>query len=151
MKKYIIATIALSFLNLLNAQEYNNMSETNESQDKKSYYEQRAKEDATFEQKFKAKSETEESEFWQNQKEYEKELKKRDRKAYRAYMQGKKDAYAEHYNHCDTHCHHSQSYYYHVSYYHHGYHRYYYERYPSRNSISARIGVSTPRVRLGIL
>ncbi|WP_232459785.1 MULTISPECIES: hypothetical protein [unclassified Winogradskyella] len=40
----------------------------------------------------KQKQKKEEKKFWKDQKEYEKDLKRRDREAYEAYMQGKTDA-----------------------------------------------------------
>ena len=55
----------------------------------------------------KQKQKKEEKKFWKDQKEYEKDLKRRDREAYEAYMQGKTDAQEEHYSHCSDHCHHS--------------------------------------------
>ncbi|WP_411767660.1 hypothetical protein [Winogradskyella sp. A3E31] len=152
MKTYKIIilaiTLAIGYNVPLIAQE--STSESEQTIDKKTYYEQRAKEDAKFEQQFKAESKDEEEQFWEDQKDYEKELKRRDRAAYRAYMQGKRDAYAEHYNHCNSHCHHNEYYYYHASYYHHGYRTYYYERYPRRSTtISTGVRINTPRVKIG--
>ncbi|WP_248722239.1 hypothetical protein [Seonamhaeicola sp. ML3] len=118
--------------------------------DKTSYYQKRAHEDAKFEQHFVAENESEEKEFWSEQKAYERDLKKRDKKAYKAYMQGKKDAYAEHYEHCNNHCHHSDHYYHHATFY---YYRYdgYYNRYPSRgSSINTNIRLNAPNVRVGL-
>lgn len=116
--------------------------------DKKSYYTQRAEEDAKFEQQFNAESDKEEKEFWEEQKAYEKNLKKRDKKAYKAYRKGKQDAYKEHYRHCDRHCHHSDYYYGYASHYYYGYNsHYYYERQPSYRR--TRIRVKTPSVRIG--
>ena len=66
--------------------------ESNPEKDKTSYYEERAAEDAKYEQNFKAETKKEEKKFWKDQKEYEKDLKRRDREAYEAYMQGKTDA-----------------------------------------------------------
>ena len=84
---------------------------------KASYYEGRGKEDAAFEQSLKSESKQEEKEFWENQKEYEQDLKRNDRKAYRAYMRGKRDAYAEHHEYCGYSCHHSDHYYNHCRLY----------------------------------
>jgi len=116
--------------------------------DKESYYQQRAIEDAKYEQQFNAKSKTEEEVFWNDQKQYEKDLKRRDRKAYRAYMKEKKSAYANHYKHCNHHCHHSDYYYHHAAFYYYRYDRYYYPR--STRTINTSIKVRTPSVRLGI-
>jgi hypothetical protein len=137
-----ILTIGLSFS--INAQD-------SDFEDKKSYYEKRALEDAKYEQEFNAVNENEEEAFWEEQKDYEKDLKKRDRKAYRAYIKGKRDAYAEHYDHCDSHCHHGHHYYHHASFYYYRYDGYYYNRYPSRRStISSRFRLNTPNVSLGL-
>ncbi|TXE09892.1 hypothetical protein FUA26_10420 [Seonamhaeicola algicola] len=122
----------------------------NASVDKMSYYEKRAKEDAKFEQKFKAENTDEEESFWEEQKAYEKELKKRDKKAYRAYIRGKRDAYAEHYEHCDSHCHHGHHYYNHASFYYYRYDGYYY-KHPNRGtSINTNVRLRTPRISVGL-
>ena len=148
--KAIACMIILSIASLTNAQDSEVASET--SIDSKSYYQKRAEEDAKFEQQFTAKTKAEEETFWKEQKAYEKDLKQKDRKAHKAYMQGKKDAYAEHYSHCNSHCHHSDHYYHHASFYYYRYDPYYYERYPrSRSTMSTNVRVSTPSVRLGLL
>ena len=141
-----IFTIGLSFT--LHAQEHENSEHS--KIDKTSYYQKRAIEDAKFEQQFSAESKVEEESFWEDQKAYEKNLKEEDRKAYKAYMKGKKDAYASHYGHCNHHCHHSDYYYHHASFYYYRYDRYYNERYPRRNTVHTRIGVNTPKVSLGL-
>ena len=118
-------------------------------QEKLTYYEQRAKEDAKFEQSQEL-AEVEEEEFWESQKDYERQLKKRDKKAYKAYMKGKRDAYAEHRSHCDAHCHHSEHYHTHASfyYYHNEPHRY--RSYSSGTTIRTGVGISAPSVRIGL-
>ncbi|AIY12917.1 hypothetical protein [Cellulophaga baltica] len=122
-------------------------AQTEEKIAAKTYYKQRALEDAKYEQEFTADDKITEEEFWDEQQAYEKDLKKRDRKAYRAYMKGKRDAYAEHYNHCDDHCHHSTHYYSHATYYYYGYNRNYYR--PS-NRTTIRTSVRVPSVRVGV-
>lgn len=147
--KTTVFIIALSLSFVAQAQETDASTET--KTDKKTYYQKRAAEDAKFEQEFKAETKTEEEQFWKDQKAYEKDLKKRDRKAYKAYMQGKKDAYAEHYEHCNHHCHHSDHYYHHATFYYYRYDNgYYYNRYPRRSSVNTRVSIGTPNVRLGI-
>ena len=123
-------------------------SEKKSKADIKRYYQQRAKEDAKFEQDFKGISKADENKFWKEQKEYEKELKKRDRVAYKAYLQGKKDAYSEHYEHCNNHCEHSTHYQYHANFYYYGY--YNNERRPYRRTSHTSIKIGTPSVRLGL-
>ncbi len=140
--------LTLSFSFVLQAQESVASNET--KVDKKSYYQQRAKEDAKYEQQFTAESKEDEEAFWEEQKAYEKNLKQKDRKAHRAYMQGKKDAYAEHYAHCNHHCHHSDYYYNHASFYYYGYHGYYYDRPQRSRSIRTNVNLGTPRVRVGL-
>jgi hypothetical protein len=53
-------------------------------------YQRRGLEDAQHEQELEVKSKAEETYLWEEQKQYEKELKKNDRRAHRAYLQGKK-------------------------------------------------------------
>jgi hypothetical protein len=125
--------------------------ETDPEQEKLSYYEQRAREDAGYEQSLAIETEAEESDFWEDQQAYEKELKKRDRKAYRAYMKGKRDAYAEHYEHCDHHCNHGSHYYSHATFYYHGYYGHHYYRRPYSTGVHTRVRIGAPSVRLGIL
>jgi hypothetical protein len=86
-----------------------------------SYYQRRGLEDAQHEQELEVKSKAEEHTFWEEQKQYEKELKKNDRRAHRAYLQGKKRGYAAHQYHCDSHCHHSEYWYQHAGYYYYEY------------------------------
>jgi hypothetical protein len=141
-----IAALSLSFAIQAQESEISN----NTTIDQKSYYKKRALEDAKYEQQFKAKNKTDEDVFWKDQKAYEENLKREDRKAYRAYMKGKKDAYAYHYEHCNNHCHHSDNYYHHASFYYYGYHGHYNKRYPRRSSVGTSVRISTPSVRVGL-
>ncbi|WP_100615019.1 hypothetical protein [Confluentibacter citreus] len=147
--KTIVFLIVLSFSFITNAQDNDLSNEA--TVDKKSYYQKRAEEDAKFEQQFSSKNKAEEETFWKEQKNYENDLKRKDKKAYKAYMKGKKDAYANHYEHCNHHCHHSDYYYHHASFYYYGYQGYYYDRYPrQRTTMSTNVRVNTPSVRLGL-
>ena len=140
---FLIALLAFTSTTHLFAQEEKDTTE----QDKLSYYEQRAKEDAKYEQSLALENENDEEDFWDDQKQYEKDLKKRDKEAYKAYMKGKRDAYAEHERHCSHRCYHSDQYYHHASFY-YSYHDYHY---PSRrSSIRTGIHVGTPSLRVGI-
>ncbi|GGW21829.1 hypothetical protein GCM10007383_00590 [Arenibacter certesii] len=114
-----------------------------------SYYEQRAIEDARYEQTQNLDEDAEE-EFWEDQKEYERDLKKRDKKAYKAYLKGKNDAYAQHRKHCDSHCHHSRHYHTQTSFYYYNNTNYGNRRPYNRTTISTGIGVRMPSVRIGI-
>jgi hypothetical protein len=150
--KTISAILFFGALANLNAQEAAVLQETkvNTKQEKLSYYEQRGAEDANYEVQFKAGSKRGEESFWQEQKQYERNLKEDNRRAYRAYMQGKKDAYAEHHYRCDGHHYHSDSFYQHAEFYYYQYDRRIYERSPRRSSANTQIGVRAPSVRLGI-
>ncbi|HJS00233.1 MAG TPA: hypothetical protein VJ780_04795 [Flavobacterium sp.] len=114
------------------------------------YYEQRGAEDAKYELSFKAKTQDEEKAFWKDKKEYEKNLKKNNRKAYRAYMNSKKEVYTSHHSSCDAHCHHSDYFYGQAGYYYYGYNQPYYQNTPRSTSVKTQIGVRAPSVRLGL-
>ena len=115
-------------------------------EEKLSYYEQRALEDAKYEQNLTLDNVDDEVDFWEDQRNYEQELKKRDKKAYKAYMKSKRDAYMAHREHCDHSCHHSDHYYHHTHFY------YSYERtyYPRRTGVRTGVRISTPNVRVGL-
>jgi len=115
--------------------------------EKNDYYQKRAKEDAKFEQNFKGEK-SEERKFCRAQKAYEKDLEQKDEIAYNAYMQGKKDAYSEHHEHCTNHCNHGYYYQSHARFYYYGSYRY--ERRPNRRSSGTSIRVRTPSIRLGV-
>ncbi|WP_158841459.1 hypothetical protein [Polaribacter sp. L3A8] len=137
----IIIFISASFIS---AQDSEKMSK----EEMRNYYKVRAKEDAKFEQDFKAASKADEKKFWKEQKEYEKGLEERDHVAYNAYMQGKKDAYSEHYEHCNNHCEHSRHYHYYANFYYNGYYKNERRHYKRTTNTSIKIG--TPSVRLGL-
>jgi hypothetical protein len=120
-----------------------------ETKNSMSYYQRRGLEDTQHEQELEVKSKAEERTFWEEQKQYEKELKKNDRRAHRAYLQGKKEGYAAHYNYCDRDCHHSNYWYQHAGYYYYEYREPRYENRASRTTVNTQIGVSAPQVRLG--
>ncbi|MEZ7503623.1 hypothetical protein [Flavobacterium sp. Arc2] len=149
--KALLILIIFSFLPNANAQKARVTNDTEvETKHSVSYYEQRGLEDALYEQQFEAKSKTEERAFWEEQKKYEKELKKNDRRAHRAYLQGKKEGYAAHHDHCDNHCHHSDYWYQYAGHYYYGYSEPRYENRSNRTRVNTQIGVTTPKVRLGI-
>jgi len=151
--KTVLVLLFLGTITTVQAQEARVESKVNmgNSSDKLSYYQKRGAEDAKYELSFEAKTKDEEQAFWKEQKAYEKELKKNDRKAYRAYIDSKKDAYAEHYYHCDGHCHHDDYFYNQAGFYYYQYNQpTYYQRTPSSTTINTQIGVRTPSVRLGL-
>ncbi|MCM4166407.1 hypothetical protein KCTC52924_03340 [Arenibacter antarcticus] len=115
----------------------------------RSYYEQRAIEDAKYEQTQQLDKDAEED-FWEDQKEYDRKLKKRDKKAYKAYLKGKRDAYSEHRQHCDSHCHHSQHYHSYASFYYYNNAHYGNHRPHNRTTIRTGVGVRMPSVRIGL-
>ncbi|SFC06910.1 hypothetical protein SAMN04487891_105193 [Flagellimonas taeanensis] len=142
--EFFIMLLALTFSTVMVAQEKG--TEAPEL-DRDSYYEQRAREDAEYEQALEMRNEEDEKDFWKDQDKYEKDLRKRDKKAYKAYMKGKRDAYAEHAAHCDNHCHHSDHYHRQAQIY-YTYHEYHYPR--SSTVVQSRVRVATPRVGLSI-
>ena len=147
--KATLLVLTLSYSFALQAQEAEATNET--KLDKKSYYKQRALEDAKYEQKFTAETKEEDEAFWEEQKNYEKSLKRKDREAHKAYMKGKKDAYAEHYAHCDAQCHHGHHYYQYATFYYYRYNDYYYNRYPNRgNSVNTNVRINSPKIRIGL-
>jgi hypothetical protein len=115
---------------------------------KENYYRVRAKEDARFEQEFNSKSKSDDKKFWKEQKQYEKELENRDEEAHKAYMRGKRDAYAEHSDHCNKHCNHGYYYQYHVNYYYHSNPPR--ERRYNRGATQTRIKIRTPSLGINI-
>lgn len=150
--KALLILIAIGFTINVNAQEANRTDEPkkNTKEGTVTYYQQRAAEDAKYEQEFTAQNDSQDKAFWKEQKKYEKQLKKNNKKAYRAYIQGKKDAYAEHHQHCN-HDHHSDYFYSNAQFYYYQYdNRQNYQRRPSRTSISTPVRISTPSIRLGI-
>jgi hypothetical protein len=146
--KALVFILVLGVSFITKAQETKNPDE--KTIDKETYYQKRALEDAQYEQQFMAETKTEGETFWKDQKQYENDLKQSDKKAYRAYMKGKKDAYQSHYAHCNNHCNHSDYYYHHASFYYYRYDGNYYERSPRRNTMSIGTRVNTPSVSLGL-
>lgn len=150
--KALVIIMAGGLIINVNAQESKSVDDLKKQSepDTATYYEQRAYEDAKYEQEFNAKNEREDKSFWKEQKKYEKQLKKNNKIAYRAYIQGKKDAYAEHHQHCN-HNHHSDYFYTNTQFYYYEYeNRRNYDNRPYRPVISTPVRVSTPRIRLGI-
>lgn len=151
IKSIIMKTIKLIFTVIIfisGGLAFSQEKEKVSKEELQSYYQNRAEQDAKFEQNFKAASKSEEKDFWKAQKQYEKDLKEKDRIAHKAYMKGKSDAYAEHYENCNEQCHHSRYYHSHVNFYYHS--SYYYERRPYRRSTQTRVHIRTPKISLGI-
>jgi hypothetical protein len=78
-----------------------------ETKNNMSYYQRRGLEDAQHEQELEVKSK-EEHTFWEEQKKYEKELKKKNEEHIERIFKVK-EGYAAHHNYCDSHCHHSST------------------------------------------
>jgi hypothetical protein len=149
--KAALILIIFSFLPHVNAQKARIINDTEvETKHGVSYYQQRGLEDALDEQQFEVKSKTEERAFWEEQKQYEKDLKQENRRGYKVYIQGKKEGYAAHHDYCDSHCHHSEYWYQHAGYYYYEYRGARYENRSSGTTVNTKIGVSTPQVRLGL-
>lgn len=149
--KTLLIILTVSFLPTMNAQETsvtkNNEVETTSTL---SYYQQRGLEDAQYEQSFTASSKAEEQAFWKEQKQHEKDLKKKNRRGYKIYIQAKNDSYAEHHDHCHGNCHHSDYWYQNAGYYYYEYRQPRYENRASGTRVNTQIGVSAPQLRLGI-
>lgn len=150
--KHLLILLFLVAIATAHAQEASVKSETNinVNPDKSIYYQQRGREDANYELTFMAKTKAEEKTFWKEQKEYEKELKKKNRKAHQVYIASKKDVYTTHHSHCDSHCHHNDAFYGHAGLYYYEYDQKNYQRRPSNTSVHTQIGVRAPSVRLGL-
>ncbi|MFV8336199.1 hypothetical protein ACNQF7_08950 [Flavobacterium sp. RSP29] len=150
--KILLVLFFIGAIATVNAQKASVESEAsiNTNIDKITYYQQRGSEDANYELTFKAKTKAEEKAFWKEQKEYEKDLKKKNRKAYKAYIASKQDIYTTHHSHCDAHCHHSDSFYGHAGFYYYEYDQRNYQRAPSYTPVNTQIGVRAPSVRLGL-
>jgi len=150
--KSLLILLFLGTIATTRAQEGSLKSETNinVNPDKSTYYQQRGREDANYEFTFKAKTKAEEKAFWKEQKEYEKQLKKNNRKAYQSYIASKEDVYTTHHSYCDSHCHHNDAFYGHAGFYYYEYDQKNYQRRPSNTPVHTQIGVRVPSVRLGI-
>ncbi|MFT7396542.1 MAG: hypothetical protein ACI96G_001298 [Flavobacterium sp.] len=149
--KATLILLIFSFAPHMNAQQPGPSDQVElETKNSVSYYQRRGLEDAQHEQELEVKSKVEEHTFWEEQKQYEKELKENDRRAHRAYLQGKKEGYAAHHNYCDRHCHHSEFWYEHAGYYYYEYREKQYENRASRTTVNTQIGVSAPQLRLGL-
>lgn len=146
--KILLVLFFLGAIATVNAQKAEASINTNI--DKITYYQQRGSEDANYELTFKAKTKAEEKVFWKELEAYEKDLKKKNRKAFRAYIASKQDVYTTHHSNCDAHCHHSDSFYGHAGFYYYKYDQRNYQRAPINTSVNTQIGVRAPSVRLGL-
>ena len=147
MKNAGIMTLLFAFTMVASATAQEGKNEMGQEQESLSYYEQRAKEDALYEQSLAMGNKEDEKDFWKDQKRYEKDLRKRNKEAYRAYMKGKSDAYSEHAAFCGQHCRHSEYYYQQAQFYdsHSAYH------YPRSNvAVRSNVRVTSPRVGFSI-
>jgi len=81
------------------------------------FYAAMAQKDALFEQSIPLDVEEDEMDFWRDQKKFEQDLKQNNYTAYKAYLQGKNEAYYFHEQHCDSSCNHGEYYYLQASFY----------------------------------
>jgi hypothetical protein len=147
----LILLFTFGFLTNVQSQETKaTYSSELKSKNNLSYYQTKGEQDAELEKKFKASSRSEERAFWKEQEQYEKNLKKENKRAYRVYVQSKNDAYAAHFHSCSDHCHHSDYWYQHAGYYYYEYRQPKNEYRPLRTTVNTHIGVSTPRVGVGL-
>lgn len=75
-----------------------------------SFYEERAKKDARYEQTLKLQDTEDEVDFWNDQERYERSLQKIDNEGYKTYLRSKKVAYSQHRLNCDKKCNHGDYY-----------------------------------------
>jgi len=101
---FVVLLLIFGYSNSLLAQDSNE----NPNLEKATFYEQRAKEDAAYEQSLVLNNEKDELDFWKDQKRYEQDLKKSDEAAYSSYMKAKKRAYHEHFQKCSGTCNHTR-------------------------------------------
>ena len=94
-----------------------NLDDYYSSKEKVFLFELRAEKDATYEQSLVFHNKKDEMDFWQDQKQYEKDLEKWDEVVYTIYMNAKKEIYLKHIEHCGEHCNHGKFYYQQRSYY----------------------------------
>jgi hypothetical protein len=81
------------------------------------FYIQMAEKDARYEHSLQLDLVEDEADFWKDQKNFELGLKQTNYNAYKAYIQGKKEAYSEHEIHCDGACDHGAYYFAQASFY----------------------------------
>lgn len=74
------------------------------------FYENLAQRDAAYEQSLHALTHQDESDYWVDQANFERQLGIANFTAYLIYMKGKKDAYREYLESCDGSCNHSELY-----------------------------------------
>lgn len=149
--KTLLIIMIFTFLPKMNAQEARVSHDGKvEAKHTLSYYQQRGREDAQYAQKFTASTKAEERVFWKEQKQYEKDLRKENRRGYKVYIQAKNDSYAEHQHNCNGNCHHSDYWYENAAHYHYEYRQPRYENRSSNATVKTQIGVSAPKVRVGI-
>lgn len=80
-------------------------------------FQQLAKADAKYEQSLQSLNGMDEADFWTDQQNFEKALKKRNYTAYQGYLKGKREAYLKHELDCSTHCKHDAQYYLQAAFY----------------------------------
>lgn len=74
------------------------------------FYEKLAQRDAAYEHSFQAITNLDESDYWIDQANFERQLGIANFTSYLIYMKGKKDAYRSHLLECDSSCDHSELY-----------------------------------------
>ncbi|NAS10692.1 hypothetical protein [Poritiphilus flavus] len=83
------------------------------------FFEERAREDARNEHLLKHTHPEDERDYWADQRNFEKDLKKLSYKTYQAYLKEKRNAYADQSMQCDSSCSHSDYYYRMAAFYEH--------------------------------
>ncbi|GLU42939.1 hypothetical protein [Allomuricauda sp. NBRC 101325] len=106
-----------------------------------SFFKEKAKIDAHYEQSFIALNEEDEIDFWNDQLQYESDLKQWSSTAYHVYLKEKSYAYSEYAKKCDKNCKHGKHYMQHAIFY-IKYYEYYYPRESSAMISEVRMGTS---------
>ncbi|SDQ20564.1 hypothetical protein [Flagellimonas zhangzhouensis] len=106
-----------------------------------SFFKEKAKIDAHYEQSFIPLNEEDEIDFWNDQLQYESDLKQWDSNAYHVYLKEKSYAYSEYAKKCNQNCKHSEHYMQHAIFY-IKYYEYYYPRESSAMISEVRVETS---------
>lgn len=106
----LLMLMLLAGLMTVRAQEHNHQASLE-------FFEDKARQDAAYEQGLHWNNAEDELDFWKDQRRFEEQLMKVDRPAFIAYLQNKKAAYLEHRESCDSSCEHGDFYYLQASYY----------------------------------
>lgn len=92
-------------------------SETTPALSNTAFFVRQAQTDAAYEQQLQLVGSKEETDFWMDQRAFERELYRQNLAAYKVYIQAKRDEYSSHQQSCSTACMHGDYYYLQASFY----------------------------------